>query len=196
MTSLSATLDSGSYHAHEESSPVVATLPALGATPTTTTTATRPPMAPRSANATMNTNLDDQQVLASSFDEEDEEEEDDEAVKPWDEGGPSDCGYSVSVHDMLMSVGAKVHAVVGAPSQKVRTAQESIGNWFQELSYAARDILRGENTAEMHEDAADAMSTLFTTVAQGEDVTAITTMEEKKTEDVVENYVVADKVFT
>jgi hypothetical protein len=39
--------------------------------------------------------------------------------------------------------------------------QTTIGNWFQELSYAARDIVRGENTKEMHEDATTVVMTLI-----------------------------------
>jgi hypothetical protein len=101
--------------------------------------------------------------LASSYEDDTDYEDavDERAAKPWDEGGPSDCGYSTTVHDTLMSVGEKVHALVGGPSQKVRKLQESVGSWFQELSYATRDILRGENTEEMHKDAADAVNTLF-----------------------------------
>ena len=92
---------------------------------------------------------------------EDMEAEDEAAIKPWDEGGPSDCGYSDTVHSTLMTVGETVHKVVGAPGNKLGNMQQSIGNWFQELSYAARDILRGENTDDMHQDAADAVKTLM-----------------------------------
>jgi len=88
-------------------------------------------------------------------------EEDEAEIKPWDEGGQSHCGYSDTVHETLMSVGAKVHSVVGTPGKEISQVQQSIGNWFQELSYAARDIVRGENTADMHQDAADAVKTLM-----------------------------------
>ena len=91
--------------------------------------------------------------------EEDEEEEDHEEVKAWDEGGPSDCGYGETVHQTLMNVGAKVHGVVGDPGEKISTVQKSIGNWFQELSYATRDIVRGEK--DLKQDAADAVKTLM-----------------------------------
>ena len=94
-------------------------------------------------------------------DEEDLEEDDGVAIKPWDEGGPSDCGYGDTVHSTLMSVGATVQKVVGPPGKEISHVQQSIGNWFQELSYAARDIMRGENTADMHQDAADAVKTLM-----------------------------------
>jgi hypothetical protein len=95
-----------------------------------------------------------------SFD--DEEEEHAEAVKPWDEGGPSDCGYSETIHHALMSVGESVHQVVGAPGKEITSVQKAIGNWFQELSYATRDILRGENSEDMQKDAADAIKTVMT----------------------------------
>lgn len=94
-------------------------------------------------------------------DEEGEEEEDEAAIKPWDEGGQSDCGYHDVVHSTLMSVGEKVHKVVGSPGKGISQVQHSIGNWFQELSYAARDIVRGENSEEMQQDAADAVSELM-----------------------------------
>lgn len=92
---------------------------------------------------------------------EDMEAEDEAAIKPWDEGGPSDCGYSDTLHSTLMTVGETVHKVVGAPGKELGHVQQSIGNWFQELSYAARDIMRGENTDGMHQDAADAVKTLM-----------------------------------
>lgn len=105
-------------------------------------------------------------VVASSYEEEEETDGDDamdkEMAKRWDEGGPSDCGYSTAVHDTLMSVGSLVYGWVGAPrSSKVQKAQDAIGNWFQELSYATRDILRGENTEDMHQDAAEVVSNMF-----------------------------------
>ena len=88
----------------------------------------------------------------------DEEHEDDEqlakAPKGWDEGGPSDCGYSIRVHETLMSVGKSVHKVFGDPSEGLESAMKAIGNWFQEASYATRDIIRGEDDDfDLHEDA-------------------------------------------
>ncbi|GKY99539.1 hypothetical protein MPSEU_000908000 [Mayamaea pseudoterrestris] len=142
-----------------------------------------PPLSPRTAEqqeeaaARMSNNRD--VPMAPSYTDDDEEEtdaEDKESVKRWDEGGDSDCGYSTNIHETLMSVGAKVHEFVGAPSMKVHKLQDAIGNWFQELSYATRDILRGENTDEMQKDASDAVSTLF----YGQDETNI---DEKKVDD-------------
>jgi hypothetical protein len=92
----------------------------------------------------------------ASYDEDDDEKSV-EAVKPWDEGGPSDCGYSDTVHATLMTVGKTVHTVMGAPGDKISKVQMSIGNWFQELSYATRDIWRGET-----QDAASAIKTVMT----------------------------------
>lgn len=86
--------------------------------------------------------------------------EDPAQVKPWDEGGPSDCGYSETIHATLMSVGRGVHGLVGTPtSGPFVHVQTAIGNWFQELSYATRDIVRGEN--DVHEDAAEAVRELM-----------------------------------
>lgn len=97
-----------------------------------------------------------------SFDEEEEVETESKEVKPWDEGGPSDCGYSDTVHHTLMSVGEHVHSMMGAPGKKVSDVQKSIGNWFQELSYTTRDILRGENQEDMQKDTANAIKTVMT----------------------------------
>jgi hypothetical protein len=123
-----------------------------------------PPLAPRGNEESARTA--NQEIGPASSYEDDEETDGDElldkeSVKRWDEGGPSDCGYSNVFHETLMSVGSKIHDFVGAPSGKVQKLQDSIGNWFQELSYATRDIVRGENTDDMHKDAADAVSNLF-----------------------------------
>ena len=83
-------------------------------------------------------------------DEEVHEEED--QVQEWDEGGPSHCGYSESVHETIMAVGKGVHTVVGEPSQAVEQGViKSVGNWFQEASYAVRDFVRGNK--EVSDDA-------------------------------------------
>lgn len=111
--------------------------------------------------------------------EEDEEELDEksiEAVKPWDEGGASDCGYSEPVHATLMSLGAGVHTVLGHPGQQLGALQKSVGNWFQELSYATRDICRGGSSG-MQQDAANAIKTVMTG-----------TLAEEDEEDEYENY--------
>jgi hypothetical protein len=108
----------------------------------------------------------------SDVEHEDEEDSiasgDETAVKPWDEGGQSDCGYSDAVHDTLMSVGQSVHDVTGDSHQEVLGVQHLIGNWFQELSYAVRDIVRGENKTGMHEDATAALNTILTGGADDE----------------------------
>ncbi|EED93035.1 predicted protein [Thalassiosira pseudonana CCMP1335] len=62
----------------------------------------------------------------------------------WDEGGRSDCGYSDSVHDTLMTIGEKFYSVLGEPSEVMQTKMKGIGSYFMELSYAARDLRRGE----------------------------------------------------
>lgn len=94
--------------------------------------------------------------------EEEEEEEGDlfeQGEKPWDEGGPSDCGYADTVHSTIMSVGESVHSVVGEPNSQVSQAQTAVGNWFQELSYAVRDMFRGDK--EMQDDASAAIKELI-----------------------------------
>ena len=63
----------------------------------------------------------------------------------WDEGGKSHCGYSETLHSALMSVGETVHKMVGDPSPQVEKELKAVGNWFQEASYAARDLLGGSN---------------------------------------------------
>jgi hypothetical protein len=88
-------------------------------------------------------------------------------IRAWDEGGSSDCGYSESLHHVFMSVGGSVHRLVGSPSDSVHSVQKTIGNWFQELSYATRDILRGEGGEGMQEDAIKAVGTF---VLGGEDM--------------------------
>ena len=90
-------------------------------------------------------------------DDEDEEHEE-EVVKEWDEGGKSHCGYGDSVHETLMSIGQSIHKVVGEPSETVQSAMQSVGNWFQEASYAARDLKRGK--MDMAEETAAAMKSV------------------------------------
>lgn len=87
----------------------------------------------------------------------------------WDEGGKSHCGYSDTIHATLMSVGQQVHKVVGEPSPRVEAELKAVGNWFQEASYAARDLFGGgskhpdgtETSTGLREDALDAVRTLF-----------------------------------
>jgi hypothetical protein len=108
-------------------------------------------------------------VESGAADKEDEIDEDEieEETGEWDEGGPSNCGYSLSVHDTLMSAGESVHKVVGDPSEEVEGVMKEVGKWFQEASYAVRDFVRGEKevkddtmeaASEMQRDAIDAVS--------------------------------------
>lgn len=76
----------------------------------------------------------------------------------WDEGGPSQCGYSETVHDTLMSVGKSVHGVVGGPSEVVEDGMKAVGGWFQEASYAVRDYVRGNK--ELEDDSNKAFTTM------------------------------------
>lgn len=79
--------------------------------------------------------------------------------KEWDEGGPSHCGYSEGVHDTLMSVGESVHKVIGDPSPSLENGlMRQVGTWFQEMSYAVRDIIRGKD--DVHDDISQAASTI------------------------------------
>jgi hypothetical protein len=95
-----------------------------------------------------------------------EEEDEDHSMvseaeidKEWDEGGPSHCGYSEGVHDTLMTVGKSVHKVIGDPPSSVENGiMKQIGNWFQEMSYAVRDIVRGKD--DVHDDISKAASTM------------------------------------
>lgn len=89
---------------------------------------------------------EDAAILSSDEDrdEHEEEEEHEEEFKGWDEGGKSDCGYRDTWHDTLMAIGASIHKFVGEPNEKLQLAMKSVGNWFQEASYAARDFKRGE----------------------------------------------------
>lgn len=72
----------------------------------------------------------------------------------WDEGGPSQCGYSEPIHGVLMSAGAAIHRVVGDPGEGVKVGMRRIGNFFQEASYAVRDVVRGD--AGVKDDARNA----------------------------------------
>lgn len=72
----------------------------------------------------------------------------------WDEGGPSQCGYSEPFHGVLMSAGAAIHRVVGDPGEGMKVGMRRIGNFFQEASYAVRDVVRGD--AGVKDDARNA----------------------------------------
>lgn len=136
------------------------------------------PSAPTSASSLPSGAMFDQKqpestnTLDSSRDHDaDADDEDDDArydlyseENEWDEGGKSHCGYSEMVHNTLMAVGKGVHNIVGEPSPRVEKELKAVGNWFQEASYAARDLLQGPNEGEassgMQEDAWDAVKTL------------------------------------
>mmetsp|Transcript_10459 Transcript_10459/g.15897 ORF Transcript_10459/g.15897 Transcript_10459/m.15897 type:complete len:184 (-) Transcript_10459:182-733(-) len=92
-------------------------------------------------------------------DDDDIDEDEEPAPKEWDEGGKSHCGYGDSVHETLMSIGESIHKVVGEPNEGVQTAMKGIGNWFQEASYAARDLRRGKMDI-LAEDTQEAMKSV------------------------------------
>uniref|UniRef100_A0A7S2US52 Uncharacterized protein n=1 Tax=Attheya septentrionalis TaxID=420275 RepID=A0A7S2US52_9STRA len=100
--------------------------------------------------------------------DEDDEEDDPLKENEWDEGGPSNCGYGFTVHDTLMSLGKTVHKIVGEPSTKVRQEMKVVGNWFQEASYAARDLVSG-NTDEMAEDSLQAVTSIVRPLKSSDD---------------------------
>ena len=81
-----------------------------------------------------------------SFD--DEEEEEFAPPRRWDEGGRSDCGYSDSVHDTLMSIGGFLHGIFGEPSPTTEQKMMGIGSCFQDASYTVRDFQRGETNVK------------------------------------------------
>lgn len=81
----------------------------------------------------------------------------DVADEPWDEGGRSDCGYSDGVHDTLMSIGEFVHSIFGEPSNDLKAHMRGIGSYFQEASYAARDLGRNRDNLSGAEETAAAM---------------------------------------
>ena len=99
-------------------------------------------------------------------DDEEEEEHDPDEVKQWDEGGKSHCGYGDGVHETLMAIGEKIHKIVGEPSENVKEHMRSIGNWFQEASYAARDFERGK--MNVGEEMAEGMKSVVTGDEQDE----------------------------
>ena len=70
-------------------------------------------------------------------------------------GGRSHCGYSDVVHESLMAVGQHLHSLFGEPSDFVHETMLDVGNYFQEISYAARDIYRGHTMIEKTSDIVD-----------------------------------------
>ena len=109
-------------------------------------------------------------------------------IKQWDEGGPSDCGYSQSVHDALMSIGGSVHKIAGKPSDKTKSAMGAIGNWFQEASYAVRDIFRGK-TDDMTKDSSGLVNNTLNELMGAKE-------EEEKKDDVDTSAVSEDQPAT
>ena len=99
--------------------------------------------------------------------EDDEDDEDVNEVKEWDEGGKSHCGYGDTVHDTLMTIGKSIHGVVGDPTDSVHDAMTSVGNWFQEASYAMRDLKQGK--MNVGEEATDAIKSVVTGDAEDSD---------------------------
>lgn len=141
----------------------------------------KPPAKPTSTTSFLSdekkTDHEDEDERRGDHDDHDNEEADEDDAKfdlyseeaEWDEGGKSHCGYGETLHSTLMSVGETVHKMVGDPSPHVEKELKAVGNWFQEASYAARDLLGGSNgngdeseaVGGMGEDAMDAVKTLL-----------------------------------
>jgi hypothetical protein len=111
------------------------------------------------SNNTMQRGNEAEMMQAYNDDAELDHHEEDDGYNEWDEGGPSQCGYHEAVHYTLMTVGRSVHGVVGGPSQGMERSMKTVGNWFQEASYAVRDFCRG-NKQELGDDASEALSTM------------------------------------
>lgn len=111
-----------------------------------------------------------------SFDKDDVEEEydnilEDSADVPtgWDEGGKSHCGYPDSIHETLMSIGESMHSFFGEPNEDVQSKMRDVGNYFQEMSYAARDFQRGKlSVKEMTNVPDDDASSVDSAASDGE----------------------------
>ena len=129
-----------------------------------TTTSTLPTLYESLSPSTAITHVNNNNNPAESFDEDTEDEKSlNGGIKPWDEGGVSDCGYHETLHSAIMKVGETIHNVVGTPTSRgVISVQKTIGNWFQELSYATRDFLNGGHDSTLHKDTADAIHTVMT----------------------------------
>ena len=139
-----------------------------------TAVATAPAASPATSSVTINDEPQIREVEAietadgDEHLEDDEEEDDDEdvqEVKEWDEGGKSHCGYGDAVHETIMTIGKSIHGVVGDPSESVHDAMVSVGNWFQEASYAVRDLKQGK--MNVREETSDAIKRVVT--GDGED---------------------------
>lgn len=104
----------------------------------------------------------DESELDQHLDDPDDEEEEQEdgPAKEWDEGGKSHCGYNEFFHDTIMKIGETIHNIVGDPNDTVHSAMKGIGNWFQEASYAARDVRQGK--MDVAEETAQAIKSMVT----------------------------------
>jgi hypothetical protein len=88
--------------------------------------------------------LEEQHITEEQVEEEEEEEYNNDYDKErWDEGGLSDCGFSILCHETLMSIGGCMHHIFGEPSDKMSKNMKGVGNYVQEASYAVRDFRRG-----------------------------------------------------
>ena len=93
--------------------------------------------------------LEEQHITEEQVVEEEEEEEEYNNNNNyydkdrWDEGGLSDCGFSILCHETLMSIGGCMHHIFGEPSDKMSRNMKGVGNYVQEASYAVRDFRRG-----------------------------------------------------
>jgi hypothetical protein len=59
-----------------------------------------------------------------------------------------------------MKIGETIHKVVGEPNDRVYSAMKGIGNWFQEASYAVRDVRRGK--MDVAEETVQAIKSMVT----------------------------------
>ena len=60
-----------------------------------------------------------------------EEEWDNFKKNQWDEGGQSDCGYSDSVHETLISIGKCMYGIFGEPSDTLHGKMKGIGSYIR-----------------------------------------------------------------
>mmetsp|Transcript_43537 Transcript_43537/g.63891 ORF Transcript_43537/g.63891 Transcript_43537/m.63891 type:complete len:163 (+) Transcript_43537:111-599(+) len=60
----------------------------------------------------------------------------------------SDCGFSDTVHDSLMSIGKSMHGCIGEPSDSVERSMLNFGNVVQEVSISWQDFMNGKAKKE------------------------------------------------
>jgi hypothetical protein len=97
--------------------------------------------------------MESEQILEEQYISEDQVEQEEEEEynnnnyfydkDRWDEGGLSDCGFSILCHETLMSIGGCMHHIFGEPSENMSRNMKGVGNYVQEASYAVRDFRRG-----------------------------------------------------